>query len=79
MNFQAINRSPKSQTLLIQSSQNNANITVPQTIRWSDVHLPAEWSLTNEYQPTNTQRNLSDLDSIRQYNDGTIRINFQNF
>jgi hypothetical protein len=29
MNFQAINRSPRNQTMLIQSSQSNANIRVP--------------------------------------------------
>jgi hypothetical protein len=48
MNFQAINRSPTSQTMLIQSSQSNASIQVPRTINWTDIELPKEWSLTNE-------------------------------
>lgn len=42
MNFQAISKRPKNHTLLIQSSQENANISVPHTIRWSNVHLPSE-------------------------------------
>ena len=51
---------------------------MPHTIRWSDVHLPSEWSLTSENQPSNAQHSLSDLDYIQQFNDGTVRINFQN-
>jgi len=47
MNFQAINRSPKNQTMLIQSSQSNANIRVPHTVMWIDISLPQEWRLTN--------------------------------
>ncbi|XP_061993067.1 uncharacterized protein LOC133710928 [Rosa rugosa] len=78
MNFQAISKSPKDQTLLIQSSQENANIRVPHTFRWSDVHLPSEWSLTSENQPINIQHNLSDLNCIQQYNDDIVRINFHN-
>jgi hypothetical protein len=42
MNFQAINRSPSGQTMLIQSSQSNASIHVPRTINWSDIELPKE-------------------------------------
>jgi hypothetical protein len=48
MNFQAISRSPKDKTLLIQSSQNNANIRVPHTIKWSDISQPKDWLLTNQ-------------------------------
>jgi hypothetical protein len=48
MNFQAINRSPRNQTMLIQSSQSNTNIRVPRTIKWTEVRLPKEWRLTNE-------------------------------
>lgn len=48
MNFQAINRSPKNQTMLIQSSQSNASIHVPRTIKWDEVSLPKEWLVTND-------------------------------
>ena len=60
-NNQAISKSPKDQTLLIQSSQENANIRVPHTIRWSDIQLPYEWSLTSENQLVNIEHSMSDL------------------
>jgi hypothetical protein len=76
MNFQAIERSPKNQTLLIQSSQHNANIRIPQTIKWSDISLPENWCLTNESHPVNLSNNLNNLDYIQQYLDGTVKIDF---
>jgi hypothetical protein len=75
MNFQAIARSPKNQTLLIQSTQRNANIHVPQNIKWSDITLPGDWTLTNESHPVNISNNLDNLDFIKQYLDVTIKIN----
>jgi hypothetical protein len=77
MNFQAINRSPTGQTMLIQSSQSNASIHVPRTINWTDIELPKEWSLTNEsFKPELVRHNLGDLDYIQQYLDGTVKISF---
>jgi hypothetical protein len=77
MNFQAIKRSPNGQTMLIQSSQSNANIHVPRTIHWTDIELPKEWSLTNEsFKPDLISHNLGDLDYIQQYLDGTVKISF---
>jgi hypothetical protein len=40
MNFQAISRSHRNQTLLIQSTQGNVNIRVSHTIKWTDISLP---------------------------------------
>jgi hypothetical protein len=76
MNFQAISKSSKNQTLLIQSNQGNANIRVPHIIKWIDVRLPQEWSLTNESHPGNLSHNLDSLDYIKQYLDGTVKIDF---
>jgi hypothetical protein len=77
MNFQAIKRSPRNQTMLIQSSQSNANIHIPRTIKWTEVSLPKEWRLTNEsFQPEIISHNLDNLDYIQQYLDGTIKISF---
>jgi hypothetical protein len=77
MNFQAINRSPRNQTMLIQSSQSNVNIRVPHTIKWSDVSFPQEWRLTNEsFKPEIVSHNLDNLDYIKQYLDGTVKIAF---
>jgi hypothetical protein len=77
MNFQAISKNPKNQTMLIQSSQSNANIHVPQTIRWTDIQLPQEWRLTNEsFKLEIIRHNLGNLDYIQQYLDGTVKISF---
>jgi hypothetical protein len=46
INFQAICRSHKDKTLLIQSNQNNANIIIPHTIQWSGITMPRDWLLT---------------------------------
>ncbi|KAI5324508.1 hypothetical protein L3X38_033581 [Prunus dulcis] len=78
MNFQALNKSPKSQTLLIQSHTPDATVRVPHSIKWLDVTLPADWTLTTEIPPVPIQRNLNDLDYIQQYLDGTVKINFGN-
>ncbi|KAI5337245.1 hypothetical protein L3X38_016514 [Prunus dulcis] len=76
MNFQALNKSPKSQTLLIQSHTPDSTVRVPHSIKSSEVTLPTDWTLTTEIPPVPIQRSLSDLDYIQQYLDGTIKINF---
>jgi len=77
MNFQAISKSPRNQTMLIQSSQSNAIIHVPRTIKWNEISLPKEWCLTNEsFKPEIISHNLGDLDYIQQYLDGTVKISF---
>jgi hypothetical protein len=63
--------------MLIQSSQSNTTIHVPQTIRWTDIELPQEWRLTNEsFKPEIVRHNLDNLDYIQQYLDGTVKISF---
>jgi hypothetical protein len=77
MNFQAISRSPRNQTMLIQSSQSNANIHVPHTIKWTEVSLLQEWRLTNEsLKPEIVNHNLDNLDYIQQYLDCIVKISF---
>jgi hypothetical protein len=62
MNFQTISKSPRNQTMLIQSSQSNASIHVPRTIKWNEVSLPKEWCLTNEsFKPKIISHNLGDI------------------
>ncbi|CAL9014719.1 unnamed protein product, partial [Prunus brigantina] len=77
MNFQALNKSPKDQTLLIQSCTPDANIRIPHTVKWSEITLPTDWTLVTESQPMPIQRSLNNLDYIRQYMDGSVKINFQ--
>ena len=76
MNFQALSKSPKNQTLLIQSHTSNVNVTVPQMIRWSNVKLPQDWYLTTECPPKPIQRSLNYLNYIQPYLDGTVKISF---
>ncbi|CAL8995955.1 unnamed protein product [Prunus brigantina] len=76
--FQALNKSPKDQTVLIQSHTSDAHIQVPQTIKWSEVALPTEWTLVTESQPAPIQRSLNNLDYIQQYLDGSVKIRFEN-
>ncbi|KAI5337409.1 hypothetical protein L3X38_016680 [Prunus dulcis] len=76
MNFQALNKSPKDQTVLIQSHTSDAHIQVPHTIKWSEVALPKDWTLVTESQPAPIQRSLNNLDYIQQYLDGTVKIKF---
>lgn len=76
MIFQAITKSPKDQPLLIQSNQENANVITPRTIKWSEISLPSDWSLTNESKPVDIQNNSVNPDNIQQYFDGTVKIHF---
>ena len=69
MNFQALTKSLRDHTLLIQTNQENANIKVPKTIRWSDISLPSDWCLVNESKPVAIQNSLVNLDNIEQYFD----------
>ena len=76
MNFQALTKSSRDHTLLIQTAQENANIKVPRTIKWSDINLPSDWCLINESKPVVIQNSLVNLDNVEQYFDGTVKINF---
>ena len=76
MNFQALAKSPKDHTLLIQTNIENAHISVPKTINWSDINLPSDWCLINESKPVAMQNTTVNLDNIKQYFDGTVEINF---
>ena len=48
LNVHALNKSPKDQTVLIQSSTSDANIQIPRTILWKDITLPSQWTLPQE-------------------------------
>ncbi|CAL8162049.1 unnamed protein product [Prunus armeniaca] len=78
MNFQALNKSPKDQTLLIQSCTPDTNIRIPHTVKWSEISPPTDWTLVTETQSAPIQRSLNNLDYIQQYVDGTVKINFGN-
>ncbi|KAI8547514.1 hypothetical protein RHMOL_Rhmol07G0201800 [Rhododendron molle] len=75
LNIHALVKSPKDKTVLIQSNT-NANIQVPKTISWSDIKLSTSWISENESYPQKMQNDIIDLDYIKQYLDGTVRISF---
>ena len=79
---QALLKDPKDQTLLLQASNDDIRVDIPQMIKWEEVKLPEEWELIHEMPPTllpltqmqNTK--TENLNSIEQYLDGTVKIRF---
>jgi hypothetical protein len=77
---QALMKSPKGKTLLLQASTSDSHTKVPTQINWKDVKLPNRWLLRNVTQPTPVQSTLEDdLNYIDQHPDGSISINVQPF
>ena len=74
LNIQALHKSPKDKTLLIQSSNNESHINVPQMIEWKNITLPDQWLTTNENYKHNQQQ--SSIQDIQQYTDGSVCIKF---
>ncbi|KAI8547510.1 hypothetical protein RHMOL_Rhmol07G0201500 [Rhododendron molle] len=62
LNIHALVKSPKVKTVLIQSNTN--------------IKLPTSWISENESYPQKMQNDIIDLDYIKQYLDGTVRISF---
>jgi hypothetical protein len=63
-------------TLLIQSSTRDANIQTPKMIQWDEINLPNEWLSENISKPTRVVNDISNLDYIQQYLDGSVKISF---
>jgi hypothetical protein len=76
LNPQAIFKDPNGCTLLIQSSTQNASISVPKMIQWDKLTLPNEWLLKNVSKPANMATTSSNVDIIEQYLNGDVKINF---
>ena len=75
---QALMKSVKGKTLLLQASINNSHTRVPTQINWDEVKLSNRWLLRNVAQPTPIQNTLEDdIDYIDQQPDGSVRINSQ--
>ena len=77
---QALMKSPKGKTLLLQGSTSNSHTRVPIQINWNEVKLSNKWLLKNVTQPTLVQNTLEDdIDYIDQQPNGSVSINFQLF
>ena len=75
---QALMKSPKGKTLLLQASTSDSHVKVPTQIEWKDVKLPNKWLLKNVTEPIPVQNTLEeDLDYIDQHPNGTFSINFK--
>ncbi|KAL7240513.1 hypothetical protein ACSBR2_006210 [Camellia fascicularis] len=71
LNVHALHKSPNDKTLLIQSSNNDTNINIPQMIEWKDVTLPDQWITVNEnYKHNKKQSTVQDIQDIQQFTDG---------
>ena len=57
---QALMKSPKDKTLLLQASTDNSHTQVPTQINWDDVNLPNRWLLKNVTNPIPVQNTLED-------------------
>ncbi|KAG7977295.1 hypothetical protein I3843_05G024900 [Carya illinoinensis] len=69
-------KSPKNEIVLMYSSTSNSSISTPKMLFWKDVTLPDEWVLKQELPPVKIPAQNSDLKSIQQYFDGTVKISF---
>jgi hypothetical protein len=76
LNPQAIFKDPEGYTLLIQSSAQNASISVPKMIQWDKLTLPNEWLLESVSKPATMATTSSNVDIIEQYLNGDVKINF---
>jgi hypothetical protein len=76
LNPQAIFKDPKGSTLLIESSTQNAAISAPKMIQWDKLNLPNEWILESVSKPTTVVSRSSNVDIIKQYLNGDVKINF---
>jgi hypothetical protein len=64
LNPQVIFKDPNGSTLLIQSSTQDASISIPKMIRWDNLTLPSEWLLENVSKPANVVSKSRDVDLI---------------
>ena len=48
LNGQALNKKPKGETTLIQTTAPRSHIQVPRTFKWTKVSFPQDWTLQNE-------------------------------
>ena len=75
-------QAPKDQTLLLQASNDDIQVDIPQMIKWDEIKFPKEWELICEMPPTlmlpTQMQNIEteNLNSIEQYIDGTVKIRF---
>jgi hypothetical protein len=76
LNPQVVFKDPKGSTLLIQSSTQDATISIPRMIRWENLTLPNEWLLENVSKSEIVVTRSTYVDLIHQYLDGTVKINF---
>ena len=49
MNVGALNRSGKSETTLIQTTDPKAKVSIPRCLKWNEITFPADWTLENDH------------------------------
>ena len=62
--------------MLIQSSTQDATISIPRMISWDKIELPNEWLLENVSKPAQVMSVSTDDNIIKQYLNGDVKINF---
>ncbi|KAH1097915.1 hypothetical protein J1N35_014836 [Gossypium stocksii] len=77
INNKALLQSPKGETLLIETDISSSHTTIPRTIQWHKINLPARWKLEGAIDlvtPTPSRNTL--LNEISQQQDGTVEFIF---
>lgn len=70
----ALRKSPKGETLLIQTDIARSNMTIPRTIKWNEISLPKTWELQGAVPPKKIEN--TNVDYITQDRDGKVEITF---
>ncbi|KAK9180974.1 hypothetical protein WN944_024111 [Citrus x changshan-huyou] len=72
-------QSKRDETLLLQTDLSKANMVIPKSIQWKDIHLPDEWILEGaapQAIPKQLEPN-TELQNVTQYSDGKVKLSFR--
>ncbi|KAH9718252.1 hypothetical protein KPL71_022148 [Citrus sinensis] len=67
------------ETLLLQTDLSKANMVIPKSIQWKDIHLPDEWILEGAAPPAIPKQlePNTELQNVTQYSDGKVKLSFR--
>ncbi|KAH9697135.1 hypothetical protein KPL71_023486 [Citrus sinensis] len=72
-------QSKRDETLLLQTDLSKANMVIPKSIQWKDIHLPDEWILEGAAPPAIPKQlePNTELQNVTQYSDGKVKLSFR--
>ncbi|KAH9768959.1 hypothetical protein KPL71_011812 [Citrus sinensis] len=77
--FKVGDSSKRNETLLLQTDLSKANMVIPKSIQWKDIHLPDEWILEGAAPPAIPKQlePNTELQNVTQYSDGKVKLSFR--